>query len=141
MEIDKSIIIYNNIGGVNHKVSKTLSNKLKIQAFSVSETRLINLEHYNNFIFVCPNIGDEEIPNEFENFFINLNINNRFYSLCELGNYFGYEQDYFGCRLIIEKLLNNLHWKEILNISIDSFPKLDNAMLNKWILKLKEQWI
>lgn len=85
-------------------------------------------------LFLCPTYGDEELPEDMENFIINLKIKNKLFVICELGNYYGYDTFEFGAKKIIKNKLKTLGWKQFYkNYSLDSFPKINNfENFNKW---------
>lgn len=84
-------------------------------------------------LFLCPTYGDEELPHEMEDFLLSLKIRNKSYVVCELGNYYGYDDFTFGAKKIIEEHLNSLGWDKFYNgISLDSLPKIDWDCFFKW---------
>lgn len=97
-----------------------------------------DLSSYSFVAVICANTGDEELQPDMEKFLISLKIKKIKFAICELGNYFGFERDCFGCKKIVQKILNNLEWIEIDNISIDSLPLIDLNIVNKWVKKIKD---
>jgi len=92
----------------------------------------IDLGKQELIMFVVSNVGDEELPQQTENFLCNLGLRNKEYMVCELGNYLGLE-NYCGCKQVLIKLLNKLGWHKVADTSIDSMPSLDLIALNTWI--------
>lgn len=110
--------------------SYLISNKIGLPIFDVRKE--INWS-FDCYLFVFANKGDEELPSEMETFLIDLKIKNKNYQICELGNYFGYENP-FGAADIAYCLLNKLDWKMISPIlSLDTVPGIDWVALNTWI--------
>ena len=63
----------------------------------------------------------------------NLKIKNRQYVICELGNYYGYDDFQFGAMKIIKKHLESLGWEEAFpGVSLDSLPVIDWDVFNQW---------
>lgn len=99
------------------------------------------LPNFNRIIIVCPTYGDEELPLEIEDFLIELNINDKEYALCVLGNYFGYEREEFGPAKIIRYELAEKNWKLLSSpLSLDSVPQIDWECLKCWKDKLFNQF-
>ena len=83
-------------------------------------------------LFLCPTYGDEELPHNMETFLISL-TDTKMYVICELGNYYGYEDFGFGAKKIIETVLNQKGWTKFhKGLSLDSFPTIDWNTFNKW---------
>lgn len=95
-----------------------------------------DLGPYEFVVLVCANTGDEELQPEMERFLLTLKTTGKRYAICELGNYFGYERDCFGCKKTARLLLDQLGWHEVSHVSIDSLPDLDIHSLQKWIQEL-----
>lgn len=123
-------VLYYSKGGNSLKVAKYFELPL------LNVINNPNLENYNSFVVVCPTYGDEELPFEMEDFLINLKVKNKKYAICELGNRFGHEENGFGAAIIIEYVLDDLDWKKISRLSLDSVPDVDWKVLEEWIEKL-----
>lgn len=127
----KIITLYDSIHGKSKKVASLLPNHIHV-------SNIKKIEKYDFFIFICPTYGDEELPIEMENFIIKLKTKNKYYTICELGNYFGDTYD-FGAKIIIEKLLQNLNWKKFHPcLSLDSMPNIQWNDFYKWKEKVHE---
>lgn len=84
-------------------------------------------------LFVCPTYGDEELHPAMEKFLISITEKTKKYVICELGNYYGYEDFSFGARKIIESHLKKLGWTEFFpSLSLDSMPSIDWQTFNDW---------
>lgn len=136
-------IICENNYGKNFEIAKTISKKLNTKYLSLSSYKNINsiLEHNDDFIFVCQNTGDEELPKFFEKFLIKLKVKNKKYSIIEIGNYFGYEIDFFGSKLIIRNILKSLNWQEKYHCSIDCLPKINKIHLKNCLSDLRKLYV
>lgn len=111
-----------------HGHAKKASSFFSYQVFNINEKIDYNAD---TFVIICPTYGDEELPLEMEDFLLNLQIRNKNYYICELGNLF--EQEEFGAAPIIRYCLSKLGWVELGSISIDSTPVLDVVKLKSWI--------
>jgi flavodoxin len=124
-------VIYNSPKNKNSKkIAKKIHNHFKnCEVFNSLQDP--DLSFFDFIFFIIPNVGDEEIPLEMENYLCSIETINKKYFLCELGNFFGFE--YKGCKGIVIQILNKLNWQLISEISIDSVPKIDIKKVNKWI--------
>ena len=86
-------------------------------------------------LFVVSNVGDEELCQPMEDYIYNIKLKSKKFLVCELGNYFGFE-NYVGCKKIVISLLEKLKWQKLSDISIDSLPNLDLESLYNWIKKI-----
>lgn len=83
--------------------------------------------------FICPTYGDEELPHDMEDYLLNIKLNDKFFVICEIGNYYGYDDFTFGPKIIIEKHLHSLRWKKFFSgFSLDVIPIVRWDALNKW---------
>lgn len=88
-------------------------------------------------LFICPTYGDEELPLTMENFLCSIIDTEKMFVICELGNYYGYDDFNFGALRIIESHLENLGWREFFpSISLDSMPSIDWETFENWKVKL-----
>jgi flavodoxin len=117
-------------------VAKTISNNLDIPIKFIEDDPKI--DQYDEFFFVVSNRGDEELPECFENFLNNLITLNKKYYICEIGNYFGFEYEFFGSRKIVDFILKRLGWEEVSSLSVDSMPAIDEERLIDWIDQIKK---
>lgn len=136
MKFIQNKILFSHKGGMVSEVANRLSEIFCIESVSCQDAD--DLEKYSLIIFVFSNCGDEELHPILEEYLINLRVKNKKYILCELGNYFGFEMDCFGCKIVVQKLLKDLGWVELNNVSIDSFPDLDLTSFNEWVKVLDE---
>lgn len=111
--------------------------------FNVSEPdREIEMTNYKVLIFIVATYGDQELHDSYEEYIIskgNFNSNHKF-SICEIGNYYGYDDFELGGGRIVKTHIENFQAKEILPMySIDSLPLIDDRKLNKWLDELSEK--
>jgi flavodoxin len=129
--MNQDIIIYDSKKG--H--SKTIAESVGIPCVNVN--CYPDLKLYRKVIFVCPTYGDEELPEEMEKFIVNLKVTNKKFTICELGNYYGYDDPEFGAAKIIRYHLFKLQWQEFMKqLSLDSLPKINWSIFNQWKTEL-----
>ena len=129
------IILHNSKKGNNYIVAKILAKNFNCKTATPEDCP--RLSKFNTIIIVVSNTGDEELPQPMEDYLAKLKIKNKKYIVCELGNYFGFE-NYSGCKKIVFKILNDLGWEKISDISLDSVPSLDKRSLKKWLSTLNK---
>jgi hypothetical protein len=129
---EKTCVLINSNSGNSYLVASTFGWDI------LTAADMPDLKPYSFIVIVCANTGDEELQPNMENFLLSLTIKNKSFAICELGNYFGFERDCFGCKKIVQQMLNNLEWKEIDNISIDSLPNIDMNIVHQWVKKIHE---
>jgi flavodoxin len=97
---------------------------------------------YDLFLFFASTWGDGELQADMENFLIgqSLNIPGKLYAICELGNYYGYDDFEFGAMRIIRHFLENGGGIEIIEpFSMDSLPRKDWDGLGRWCKLLNDK--
>jgi flavodoxin len=94
------------------------------------------LDSFELLVVIVANYGDEELQPEMERYLLKCEAKNIRYALCELGNYFGFEDDCFGCKKEALRILDEKSWVCMDQISIDSFPELDKKKLMAWVKKI-----
>ena len=120
------VIIYNS----RHGHTKHVVDYLGFLAHDVKNGQI----PLGDFVIVlCPTYGDEELPLAMEEYLLGLSITGKRYALCELGNYYGYEDCQFGAAKIIRYCLSRLEWVEPFRpLSLDSLPVIDWDSLKEW---------
>lgn len=94
------------------------------------------LRKYDLLIVFCPTYGDEELPEAMENYILDLkaDLTGIGFILCELGNYYGYDDLSFGAKRILRRRFKELGATDVgPHLSLDSMPKVDWNRLNQWI--------
>jgi flavodoxin len=100
---------------------------------SVSETGA--LDGYDLLIFLASTWGDGELQVDMERFFVNcrMALDGKHYAVCELGNYYGYDDFEFGALRIIQHHLQLWGGHELVEpFSMDSLPRKDWAGFARW---------
>jgi flavodoxin len=141
----KTIILYGSTRGSTERVVEALSKYLTFyyeikNVKSLQSSEILN--QYDLLIFFSPTYGDEELQDDMEKFLsiCNNDLSNKFYAICELGNYYGYDDFSFGAMKIIRRKLDALNAKQLIQpLSMDSLPKKDWNALEKWCQLLNEK--
>jgi flavodoxin len=100
------------------------------------------LGKYDLLAFFSPTYGDEELPEEMENFLdgFDLDLTGKSFVVCELGNYYGYDDFSFGPMALIRRRLLALHGTELCEpLSLDSFPNTAWEHLLRWVEHLNRK--
>jgi flavodoxin len=140
----KTVVLYASSHGSTRRVVKTLAEKVTFSfdcfdVKSLTDTR--SIDQYDVFLFFSPTYGNEELQQDMERFIVNfkLDMSRKYYAICELGNYYGYEAD-FGAMKIIRHHLEKLCGKELVSpLSMDSLPKKDWKAFATWCGKLNDR--
>ncbi len=139
----KTVVLYASNYGSTRRVVQRLAETVKFSfdCFDVKNlTDASSMDKYDVFLFFCPTYGNEELQQDMERFIIDfkLDMSNKYYAICELGNYYGYEDD-FGAMKIIRHHLEKLCGKELVGpLSMDSLPKKDWKAFATWCGKLND---
>ena len=140
----KTVVLYASSHGSTRRVVKTLAEtaQFSFDCFDVkSLTDSSSMDQYDVFLFFSPTYGNEELQQDMERFIVGfkLDMSSKYYAICELGNYYGYEAD-FGAMKIIRHHLEKLRGKELVGpLSMDSLPKKDWKALASWCGKLNDR--
>lgn len=126
-------IIYSSINGKTSLVASYFDNSTNIKNNPNIDCDLL--------IILCPTYGDEELPLEMEDYLFQMKIiKMKYFVICELGNYYGYDDFTFGAGIILKKYFENLGFKEFLPmLSLDSIPRIDWNNFHKWKSNLYEK--
>ncbi len=99
------------------------------------------LEPYSRFIFLTPTVGNEELPEPFEALFDQkwVDFSDAFYTICELGNYYGFELFEYGAARILHQLIRASGGQEFhRTLSLDTLPLIDWELFNAWAESLRD---
>ena len=126
--------------------SATIAINLKTEL--KKDIELLNLAESNSsdkiigfdiMLFVAATYGDQELNDGLEEFIVSLpdSLPNMNYAVCEIGNYYGYDDFELGAGKIVESHMTKLGAKQILPMySVDTLPILDSRKLAKWVNEL-----
>jgi flavodoxin len=88
------------------------------------------------FLFFCPTYGDEELQEDMEDFIcrFSLDLSGKYFVICELGNYYGYDDYTFGALAILRRCLLDLRGREFCShLSLDAMPRVNWGQLDRWV--------
>ena len=125
-------VLCNRSGSTSHKAA--LIFKWPV-LFCTDDPLLDSVEY---LVVIVANYGDEELQPEMEKYLLKCKAKNIRYALCELGNYFGFEDDCFGCKKEALRILGEKSWVCMDHISIDAFPEIDKKKLTAWARRIHE---
>ena len=135
----KAALLYASEHGKTRKVVAEVLKQLRL-APDVFDVKNISgqevLTQYDLLLFFCPTYGDEELQDDMENFLrhFELDMTGKRFAICELGNYYGYNDFSFGAMRIIREHLLELHGEELCEpLSLDSMPKMSLEHLLRWV--------
>lgn len=135
----KAALLYASSHGCTRKVLATALTRLVIRpdVFDVKQgIDQQRLAGYDFLAFFCPTYGDEELQEDMENFLDSLRVDltGKQFVICELGNYYGYDDFSLGAMRIIRQRLIELHGTELCEpLSLDSFPTIAWGHLLQWL--------
>jgi flavodoxin len=135
------VVLYASSHGSTRAVVRRLAElvEFSFDCFDVKDlTDARSLDRYEWFLFLSPTYGNEELQPDMERFIVNfkLDMSGKYYAICELGNYYGYETE-FGAMKIIRYHLEQLTGRELIPpLSMDTLPKKDWQALATWCGKL-----
>lgn len=135
----KSALIFCSPHGRTRKVVEHALQELAVKpdVFDLKDAQPTDiLRDYDLLLVFCPTYGDEELPEAMENYILNLktDLTGRLFTICELGNYYGYDDYCFGAMNIIRQCLEKLGARELCSpLSFDSLPKVNWNHLSNWV--------
>jgi len=134
----KSLLVYGSTWGNTKKVVQRLPEWLSFPIDIVNVSTLTDdrlFADYDLLVFFTSTSGDQELQADMESFFVGCrpDLNGKFYAVCELGNYFGYDDFDFGAERILSHLLRQGGGQELIPpFSMDTFPGRDWNSLGRW---------
>ncbi len=133
----KFLCIYGSTNGRTRIVAQRLlkSVDIKIDAVDIKGISLQVFKTYSHIIWLVPTYGDEELQEDIEKFIITQknHLHKFHYSVCECGNYSGYDAFNFGPHQILRSYFANLGCAEFYDgVSIDCLPKVDWETFDRW---------
>lgn len=103
---------------------------------------LEQIEVYDVYLFFASTWGDGELQIDMENFFVRheLDLTGKAYAICELGNYYGYDDFEFGALRIMQDFLTRAGGHELLEpFCMDSLPTKDLENFRRWVALLNDK--
>jgi flavodoxin len=132
-------LVYGSTHGKTAKVVADVHGQLNAAAdvFNASDvTCPASLCNYDLLLFFCPTYGDEELQQDMEQLLLTFSVDlgGRYFAVCELGSYYGYDDFSFGAMRMIRRHLLNLNAQELCEpLSLDSFPRMSREHLLDWV--------
>lgn len=134
----KGLIIYGSTTNNTRKTAERLPEFLNF-AVDVVDVKALNdvnvLKDYDLLIVMASTWGDGELQVDMEEFFVRhqIALNGQPYTICELGNYYGYDDFEFGASKIMDYYLQQWGGRELVeSFSQDSLPRKDWHNLERW---------
>lgn len=139
----KAAIVYASKFGRTRRVVTEVKAQLAFDAdvYDVKDLSGSELAPYDLLMWFCPTYGDEELHDGMEAYLrgFNADLSGKKISICELGNYYGYDDFQFGAMRIIRAHLLSLKASEICEpLSLDSFPRVAWDHLSDWVKHLNK---
>lgn len=135
----KALLLYGSTNGRTRKTVNTAVQRLALKPDVVNVKEPPSTEQisaYDLLLIFCPTYGDEELQTDMEDFIkdFSLDLTGKRFVICELGNYYGYEDFSLGAMPILRRRLLGLGAQELCSpLSLDSFPRLEESHLHRWI--------
>jgi flavodoxin len=141
----RGALLYGSSHGMTRKVVKQFADRspFKFEIHDVAERPESDLFSSCSLLgFFCPTYGDEELQEDMETFLVgfHLDLTGKYFFICELGNYYGYEAFRFGALHIIRRRLLELNGRELCGpLSLDAFPKVHWGHFDRWADTVNEK--
>lgn len=134
----RALIIYGSTRGSTRLVATRMPEKLHFAADVVDVNSLQDvslLRQYDLLLLLASTWGDGELQIDMEHFFVNhhIDLSGKHYAICELGNYYGYDDFEFGALRIMQHQLQQWGGHEIVEpFCMDSLPRKDWDGFARW---------
>ncbi len=134
----KGLIVFGSTRGNTRTVAGRVPGMLEI-AVDVMDVKNIGstelLAAYDILVFFASTWGDGELQADMEDFLARhpLQLGGKPYAICELGNYYGYDDFEYGAMRIMRHYLEQGGGTEFVEpFSMDSMPRKDWDGLERW---------
>jgi flavodoxin len=134
----KGLVLYGSSTGNTRRVVSRLPEYLQfpVDIFDISTVMdAALLMQYDLLLFFASTWGDGELQADMEAFFVRqqIDLQGKPYAICELGNYYGYDDFEFGALRIMQHQLNLWRGCEFAEpFSMDSLPRKDWDGFTRW---------
>lgn len=134
----RGLVLYGSNLGNSRLVASRLPELLQFAVDVIDISTVLDealLSQYDLLIFLASTWGDGELQVDMENFFVRyqFDLQGKPYAICELGNYYGYDDFEFGALRIMQHHLKLWGGREFLEpFSMDSLPRKDWGGLTRW---------
>ena len=134
----KGLLLYGSTRGNTRLVATRMPALLQfpvdvVDASTVTDSGL--LVKYDLLLFLASTWGDGELQIDMEHFFVHhgAELAGKPYAICELGNYYGYDDFEFGALRIMQYYLTMGGGREFVEpFCMDSLPRKDWDGLARW---------
>jgi flavodoxin len=134
----KVLIIYGSTRGNTRLVATRMPDKLTFHA-DVQDVKALRdvdvLHQYDVLVFLASTWGDGELQVDMERFLVGhpVDLSGKRYAICELGNYYGYDDFEFGALRILQYQLQQWGGRELVEpFCMDSLPRKDWTGFARW---------
>jgi flavodoxin len=134
----KALVIFGSTRGNTRLVATRLPERLHFDVDVLAVNLLHDvsmLRQYDLLLFLASTWGDGELQVDMEQFFVrhHINLSGKHYAICELGNYYGYDDFEFGALRIMQNQLQQWGGHEFVEpFCMDSLPRKDWDGLQRW---------
>ena len=141
----KALVVYGSTWGNTAKVVQRLPSLLSFQVQIENVKNLTSdsiFREYDLLLFFTSTSGDQELQADIEAFVVRNppRLHGQAYAVCELGNYFGYDDFEFGAECILSHVLDEGGGREFIPpFAMDTFPNRDWRGLTRWCDMLNEK--
>lgn len=141
----KALVVYGSTWGNTKKVVQRLPELLSFPMDIANVKSLVDdkiFQDYDLLLFFASTSGDQELQLDTEEFLVRAapKFPGKPYAVCELGNYFGYDDFEFGAECILSHFLRAGGGKEFMPpFAMDTFPNRDWNGLARWCAILNEK--
>lgn len=138
MNMMKALLVYGSTWGNTAKVVQRVPALLSFPVNIVNVRTLTDdglFRNYDLLLFFVSTAGDQELQQDMEQFLTKRrpDLHGKPYAVCELGNYFGYDDFDFGAERILSHFLRKGGGRELIPpFCMDSFPNKDWSNLARW---------
>jgi flavodoxin len=134
----KALILYGSTRGNTRLVATRMPEYLRFDAHvqEIGSLQDVNvLRQYDLLVFLASTWGDGELQVDMERFFAGRHVElcGTQYAICELGNYYGYDDFEFGALRIMQHQLQQWGGREFIEpLCMDSLPRKDWGSFARW---------
>jgi flavodoxin len=137
----KAALLYATTFGKTRRVVSEVARQLEfaVDIYDVKHVDPPIADSYELLLWFCPTYGDEELQEDMESFLLRFHpdLSTKKFCVCELGNYYGYDNFQFGALRIIRNHLLALRASEICEpLSLDSHPHVPWDHVSDWVKQL-----
>lgn len=139
------LLIYGSSRGNTKLVADRVRSMLDFPVVLIDAKNVEDVQFFDSYdplLFFASTWGDGELQIDMEDllFKLSLDLKGKKYAICELGNYYGYDDFEFGAMRIMRHYLVHSGADELIQpFSMDSLPHKDWAGLQRWCDALNQE--